>query len=315
MTALPYIDAAAIDRTLETRQLIDRLEMAFRQGCTVPLRHHHHVEGADGSPGGTLLLMPAWVPGGAMGVKAVSVFPGNAARGLPSVVGLYVLFDAATGVPRAILDGVQLTLRRTAAASALAARYLARRDAVSLLMVGAGALAPHLVRAHAAVRPLNRVIIWNRHRERAEALTARLAAEGFGASAADSLETAVREADIVSCATMSKDPLVMGEWLKVGAHLDLVGGYTPAMREADDVAVRRARLFVDTMTGGLKEAGDIVDPIARGVIDATRVEADLFALCRGERPGRRDDREITLFKSVGTALEDLAAADLVMERL
>lgn len=311
---LRVVSAAEIDRALADDVLIERLHEMFKHGCEVPLRHHHHVAGSDGGAGGTLLLMPAWQPGGPLGVKAVSVFPDNPQHGLPSVIGLYLLFDGATGAPRAVLDGVTLTQRRTAAASALAAFFLARKDASELLMVGAGAMAPHLIRAHGVRRAIARVRIWNRHYERAERLAATLLSQGVDAEAVTDLETAARHADIISCATLSHVPLIRGEWLKPGTHLDLVGGYTPEMREADDDAVRHASLFVDTRSGGLKEAGDIVDPIRRGIISEADIKADLHDLCAGRHPGRRSPGEITLFKSVGTALEDLAAAALVMER-
>ncbi|MCW5732430.1 MAG: ornithine cyclodeaminase family protein [Alphaproteobacteria bacterium] len=311
---LPHIEAAQIDRALQGTLLIDRLEAAFRDGAEVPLRHHHHVD-LPGAAGGTLLLMPAWRAGGPLGVKVVSVYPDNPSRGLPSVIGLYLLFDGTTGQPRAVLDGVPLTLHRTAAASALAARFLARTDAATMLMVGAGALAPYLIRAHSLVRPIREVMIWNRNPGRARALAERLAGEGIACRAVGELEAAARRADIVSCATMSSRPLVQGAWLRPGTHLDLVGAYTPKMRETDDEVVRRASLFVDTRQGGTSEAGDIVDPLARGVIAARDILADLYDLCRGRHPGRTAPEEITLFKSVGTALEDLAAADLVMERL
>lgn len=267
-----------------------------------------------------LLLMPAWTKGAGeafVGTKIVSVYPGNAARGLPAVHGSYMLADGTTGAPLAVMDGTALTVWRTAAASALAAGYLARPDASRLAMVGAGALAPHLIRAHAAARPIDHVTIWNRGRARAEALAEGLtgALAGVTITVAADLENAVREADIVSCATLAANPVVEGAWLKPGAHLDLVGGYTPAMREADDAAVTRASLFVDTRAGALKEAGDVVDPIRRGVIAETAVKADLFDLCRGRHAGRTSAEEITLFKSVGTAIEDLAAAMLVWRRL
>jgi ornithine cyclodeaminase len=310
---LRVVAAAEVERLLDDRALIERLAAMFRSGCEVPLRHHHHVATPAGS-GGTLLLMPAWQPGRHLGIKSVTVFPDNAARSLPTVSGLYLLLDGTSGMPLAVIDGVSLTLRRTAAASALAARYLARADAARLLMVGAGALAPHLIRAHAAVRPIRQVALWNRTRAHAEALATKLAGD-FDVAVADDLEAAVRTADVISCATLSRVPLLRGAWLKPGSHLDLVGGFTPEMREADDEAVRRARLFVDTRAGATREAGDIAEPLARGVIAEADIQADLFALSSGAHAGRTAADEITLFKSVGTALEDLAAAALVHERL
>jgi ornithine cyclodeaminase len=223
--------------------------------------------------------------------------------------------SGATGEPLAVMDGRELTAWRTAAASALAARFLAREDAGPLVMIGAGALAAQLVHAHAAVRPLKRVTLWNRTRARADELAVRLGQNGLDITVTTDLETAVRSADIVSCATLSSEPLVRGAWLNAGAHVDLVGGFTPQMREADDTTVSRARVYVDTRAGALKEAGDVVDPIRRGVIAEGDVQGDLFELCRGSAKGRGTTEEITLFKSVGTAIEDLAAAMLVWRRI
>lgn len=311
------IDAEAVHKQLDYTSLVERLRLMFNVGCSLPPRQHYTVPVTDQIPDGTLLLMPAWIPNRHVGIKLVTVFPGNAKFSLPSVIGSYLLLDGRTGMPRAMIDGVALTLRRTAAASALAAGFLARHDAETLLMVGAGALAPHLVAAHAAVRPVRRVLLWNRDLAKAETLQKKLARQLPQASVAATadLEKAARQADIISCATLSKTPLIKGEWLKTGVHVDLVGGFTPEMREADDLAVRKARVFVDTRTGGLKEAGDIVDPIKRGIIREADVLADLFDLCRGKVRGRLLPEEITLFKSVGTALEDLAAAELVVERV
>lgn len=309
------VTAADIARVLTDDDLIVALAEAFRADVTVPARHHHTVArpGADA----TLLLMPAWNGSGErfLGCKIVTVFPDNAAAGLPSVQGSYLLMSGTTGEALAVLDGRELTARRTAAASALAASYLAREDATHLVMVGAGALAPHLVRAHAAVRPIARVTLWNRTRARAVATAFALNAAGIEASIADDLEPAVRDADIVSCATLATEPLIRGAWLKPGAHLDLVGGFTPKMREADDAAVRRARLFVDTRAGATREAGDIVVPLRRRLIAKADIEADLFDLCRGTVKFRRRKKDVTLFKSVGTAIEDLAAAMLVWRGL
>jgi len=305
------LSAEEVARALPYGRLVDALAAMFRSGCEVPLRHHHPVR--TGGAEAMLLLMPAWQVGRHMGVKIVSVYPDNPAKGLPAVIGVYLLFDADTGKPLAALDAPELTVRRTACASALAARFLAREDASNLLVVGAGAMAPHLARAHAAVRPIRKVRIWNRRSEKAEDLAARLRGEGFDAAAAPDLEAAAREADVISCATLSAEPLIRGAWLKPGAHLDLVGAFRPHMRESDDDAVRRARLFCDTRKGALAEAGDLADPIARGVIAASDVVAELAELCRGEKRGRESDDEITLFKSVGTALEDLAAAELALE--
>ncbi|RJF94384.1 ornithine cyclodeaminase family protein [Oleomonas cavernae] len=309
--AFTHVGAEAASSALTYPALIDALGEAFAAGrIEAPLRGHHPIPDGQGHTN-TFLVMPAWEPGAFTGVKLVTVAPGNNARGLDSVIGLYVLFDAVTGAPLLSADGSAITVRRTAAASALAARYLARGDARTLLMVGAGNLSPHLVEAHRAVRPnIERVLVWNRNRDKAAAVAA-----AVGGTVADDLEAAVAGADIVTCATMSTAPLIKGAWLRPGTHVDLVGGFTPAMREVDDTAVTRARLFVDTRAGALHEAGDLADPLGRGVIATSDVVADLAELASGRDPGRRSASEITLFKSVGTALEDLAAAALLYRSL
>ena len=305
------LHAAEVERRLDFPALIERLRDMFRAGCELPTRHHHPVQVPD-APEAILLLMPAWQVGKHIGVKTVTVFPGNGAKGLPAVMGIYTLLDGTTGEPLALIDGRMLTLRRTAAASALAASYLAREDASHHLMIGTGALAPHLIQAHASVRPIRRFSVWGRNAETARSLARSLQAKGIAAEATEDLEAAARAADIVTTATLSAEPVVRGAWLKPGAHLDLVGAYTPKMRETDDDAVRRGRVYVDTRAGAMKEAGDIVQPLASGVLK--EVVGDLFELTRGEVGGRASAGEITVFKSVGTALEDLAAAQLAVER-
>lgn len=292
-------------------KLVEALKLAFRSDAIVPVRHHHAIE-RSGEATATLLLMPAWSGASAepsyLGVKVVTVYPDNAAKALPSVQGVYLLMRGDTGAPLAAIDGQALTLWRTAAASALAATYLAREDARRLVMVGAGALAPYLIEAHASVRPIAEVLVWNRNSVRAEALARALDGRPFSVAAVGDLEAAVRAADIVSCATLSAEPLVRGAWLSPGTHVDLVGAFTPTMREADEEAMRRARVYVDTRAGALKEAGDIVQPLQSGAIREADILGDLFDLCRAKAAGRRSAEEVTLFKSVGTALEDLAAA-------
>jgi ornithine cyclodeaminase len=308
------IDAETIHRLLDFPSLIEALRAMFRDGCEAPHRQHHSI--ASPEPGGTpatLLLMPAWRTGRSLGVKIVTVFPENGRRSLPSVQGAYLLLDAGTGAPTAVLDGTALTLRRTAAASALAAGFLARDDSTVHLMVGTGALAPYLVAAHATVRPIRETRIWGRDHPKAVALAGDLAAAGMAAVAVTDLAAAVLEADIVTCATLAREPLIRGDWLRPGTHLDLVGGYTPEMRETDDAATARARVYIDTATA-LHEAGDIVQPLASGALARDRIAGDLFSLTRGTGVGRLEPGEITLFKSVGTALEDLAAATLAFDR-
>jgi len=315
---LRSISADDIDRALDYPALIDALDEAFRADIVVPPRHHHTIARGGKTADATLLIMPAWhgaaAGDGFIGCKLATIFPDNARVGKPSLYGQYLLLSGDTGEPLAVLDGRVLTAWRTGAASALAARYLARPDAAHLVMIGAGALAPHLVRAHAAVRPIKRVTLWNRSRARAVSTAFALAAGGIETDVTDDLAAAVREADIVSCATLATEPVLKGAWLRAGTHVDLVGSFTPKMREADDRVLGRARLFVDTR-GALKEAGDLVGPLRRKVITPADIKGDLFELCRGTVKGRRSAREITLFKSAGTAIEDFAAAALVWKRL
>lgn len=299
------IDAETAARLLDLPSLIE----ALREGHRAGVAQYGRLLMQDGDD--ALLGMAAWQRGEALGIKLASVFPGNAARGLPTIESVYVLFDGATGAPRAVIDATPLTVRKTAADSALAADYLARRDARTLLMVGAGAQAEWMIAAHRVVRPtLARVLIWNRSRPRAEALAARI-----GADAVYDLAKAAADADVICCATAATGPVLRGAWLRPGVHVDLVGGYTPTMRETDDEAVRRASLFVDTRRYTLHEAGDIAAPLAAGVITESDIRADLFELVRGEVPGRRDAAEITLFKNAGGGHLDLMAARLIEARL
>jgi ornithine cyclodeaminase len=301
-----------VHAALDFPSLVEALRQMFRGQCETPTRHHHEVA-VPGGRSGTLLLMPAWQSGKHLGVKMVTVFPDNARRSIPSVMGTYLLLDGRSGEPLALMDGPALTARRTAAASALAASYLARPDCERLLMVGTGALAPHLVEAHASVRPIRNVLVWGRDPVKAERLAQRLNRRTLKVAATDDLQAAVRGAHVICCATLATEPLLRGHWLPLGVHVDLVGGFTPEMREADDEVIRRARVFVDTRDGAMTEAGDIVQPLRSGLLQESDIAGDLFDLARGARAGRRYHDQITLFKSVGAALEDLAAAQLALE--
>jgi ornithine cyclodeaminase len=266
----------------------------------------------DGNPG-KLLLMPAWQSAGSMGVKIATVFPDNAAQGYPAVFASYILMSAETGVPVAFLDGTEITLRRSAAASALASTYLSRSNSTRLLMVGTGNLAPHLIAAHATARAITDICIWGRRREAAEKLAATFATSSFSVTVSDNLEKAVGHADVISCATLAIDPLVEGRWLLPGQHLDLVGAFKPDMREADSEAVSRADVYVDTRAGVMSEAGEIVQAIKDGSIQASDIKGELRDLVTGSAGGRTSDESITLFKSVGTAVADLVAAELALK--
>ncbi|NTF89254.1 ornithine cyclodeaminase family protein [Agrobacterium rhizogenes] len=292
--------------------LIEAIASMFTGDCVMPVRHHHNME-VPGESDATLLLMPAWLPGSYMGVKMVSVFPDNATRALPAIFGTYLLSSGKTGEMLAVIDGGELTARRTAATSALAARYLARTDVEELLVCGSGRLSLNLIQAHAEGRSLKRIGIWGRDLDKAEHIASQAQALGLNVIAVTDLEAAARSADIISCGTLSSTPLIKGEWLKPGVHLDLVGGFKPDMRETDNAAIRRAEVFVDTRAGAMKEAGDIVQPLRSGVLTEDTIRAELSELVRGTKPGRSNDADITLFKSVGAALEDLAGAILAYE--
>lgn len=309
LTTLPFIDAAQVCRSLPYPALIDALRDAFHEPAMAPRRHVHALHESA-----SLLLMPAWQPGREIGVKLVTVMPDNRSHSLPTVHALYVLMDAANGAPLALMDGESLTLRRTAAVSALASRYLSREDSRTLLLVGSGRLAPEMAVAHCTARAIDRVMVWGRDAARVAAAIARIR-EAVPAhvvlEAECELTEACAQADIVCCATTSTEPLVRAMAVRPGTHVDLVGGFRPNMREADDALIMSASLFVDTCEGALAEAGDLIQPLAAGLIGEDAVRADLSALVRDEHPGRRESDEITLFKSVGTAVADLGAARLV----
>lgn len=305
------LDRAALRRALPWDDLVAALDAMFREGCEAPLRHRHIVPGTGGNET-TMLLMPAWRAGGHTGVKIVHVAPGNTARGEPAVHAVYLLSDAATGAPLALMDGGELTDRRTAAASLLAARHLARPDSTRLLLLGSGKVARALAEGYAARFPIADIAIWSPNAANAARLAHALAEEGLPARAVPTPDPA--GADIVAAATLSTAPLVRGADLRPGTHVDLVGAYRSDMRESDGATLARATLVVDTRAGALAEAGDIVQAIAEGAISEGTIAADLAELCRGTHPGRRDAAEITVFKSVGWAGEDLAAAVLAYRR-
>ncbi len=323
---IPFIDDDFIEAETSFNDLGDLLSREFNNPeVTTPLRHHHDFPNPRAGKDSTLLLMPAWRAGKDLGVKIVTVSPDNGKYDLPSIQGNYLYLDAHKGSVRAIFDAKALTAKRTAAVSALAATYLARQDSDTLLVLGTGALAKNLVLAHAEFRRLKQVYIWGRDFEKANKLVRSLIQslgqnsgsdlefQPFAIEAVPDFEAVVSEADIISTATLSESPLLMGDLLRPGQHLDLVGSYKKNMREADDRCIERSGIFLDTYQGGLKESGDIVIPLKSGILSPADVRADLFELCSGTRPGRTGDDEITLFKSVGHASEDLIAARYYFE--
>ncbi len=321
MRSIPYLDVNQLIEKLPWLALIDAIEKIFISDVIEPLRHQHdiNVPNEANTTTASLLLKPAWIEGEYLGVKQVAIFPGNNALGLPGLNSSYLLSSAKTGEPLLQLDADELTARRTAAASALASRYLSREYSHKLLMIGSGRLAGSLVEAHSEVRPITEIKVWSRNQSSAQRMVDGLVAEGKNASVCTSadLPEQVSAADIISCATMSSQPIVLGKYLSEGTHLDLVGAFTPKMRETDDEAVQKSAVFIDTRAGALSEAGDLTQAADAGNFDPSQVIAELSELCNTQHKGRSQltnpDSQITMFKSVGAGREDLAAAILAYE--
>ncbi len=307
-----FIDRAEAESVLEPKALADYLEQCHRE-AEAAAGDVLLLDPADSSSGASFLCRAAWRGGQALGIKFGPVMPANAGKGLPTVTTLVAVFEGETGQPLAILDGHAITNWKTAADSALGQRLLARADSRRLLIIGAGTLAPYLVRAHLAVRPsLEEVVIFNRGRPRAEALVETLAGHGIQATLAEDLESAVRAADVITTATLSERPLVRGAWLRPGTHLDLVGSYLPNMREADVEAVTAGRLAVDSYDGTIGRCGELIDAFESGRVSRESI-ADLYALCR--QPPARSSEDITVFKNAGGGHLDLMTAEFVTQRL
>ena len=312
-----FIPAEQVHRLLDYPTLVDTLAEAHRgEKPLVDNTQLHHETGKEGERQ-TFLNLPAWLPGRAMGTKMITVMPQNEqAWNLPTVHAVYQLFNGENGEPLAAIDGTAMTLRKTAADSALGAKLLAREDVETLAVLGAGAMAPHLIQAHCAVRPsIRRVSIWNRTLAKAEVIARDLAVDGVTITATDDIEAAVRGAEVISSATSATEPIIMGEWLQPGCHLDLVGSFTPDMRESDDEAVRRSTLFVDSRWFAIHLPGDLAQPVANALISENDIAADLFELCSGGHPGRTGRDEVTFFKNGGGAHLDLFTALHIIDAL
>lgn len=294
---------------LDYKKLIEALREIFKSDYTMPVRHHHFYQTDEGEEN-TLILMPVWNKE-YLGMKKVTVAPANASKNMPSIYAQYILSNSKTGQPLAMMNATELTARRTACTSALAASFLARKDAENLLVVGGGKVAQHLVQAHFAVRKFKKVSVWMRNQDKMEEFVASLKAQGYPAEAVTDLENSAKQADLISCATLSKTAIIKGEWVKPGTHLDMIGSHKPTTRETDDDAIRKSTIFVDSRDGALHETGELALPIADGIITENDVKADIVELVKGIHPGRSSSEEITLFKSAGLAVEDLAAALLV----
>lgn len=298
-----------ISEYLTYPELIGALHEIFLSNYTLPLRHHHFYTNAEGNQN-TLILMPVWNEE-YIGMKQVTVAPGNKEKNLPAVLAQYILSDAKTGQALALMNAAQLTSRRTACTSALASSFLSREDAENLLVVGGGSVAMHLVQAHLAVRKFKKVSIWMRNPDKLAAYAELHRNLGIEVEAVTNLEEAARNADVISCATLAATPVICGEWIKAGTHLDMIGSHKPDTRETDNDAIRKSLIFVDSRMGALHETGELALPIADGIITENDVQADIVELVKGTHQGRKTPEEITLFKSAGLAVEDLAAALLV----
>lgn len=293
--------------------LIEELKKAFISDIKVPSRIHQDYSNPKEGIDSTLLMMPSWVPSEELGIKVLTVSPNNSKYNIPGISAVYLLFDAHKGGIKAVIEAKKLTSMRTAAASALASSYLSRVDSKVMLMIGTGALCEELIRAHSCVRNLEKIYVWGRDKEKALNIVKKLKLE-FNIEAIDRIEDKIGEADIISCATLSKEPLIFGKNIKKGQHYDLVGSFKPDMREVDDELISNVDIFIDSQMAK-KESGDLKTPLENGIISEDSIKADLFELTRKEKNARTSKEQITLFKSVGHALEDLTAAKLVDKNL
>jgi ornithine cyclodeaminase len=293
---LPFFSERRILDLAAPCDLVEALRVAFLKGGQVPPRPHYAL--GENDTDGILLLMPAWQNNGPLGVKVMTYFGTNPDKGLSSFNGYYLLFDGQTGQPAAIFHAAALTRVRTAAVSALASMVLSKPDARRLLLIGTGALAPYMARAHAAVRQFDRIEVWGRSREKAQAI-----ARELGCEIAENLDRAIRAADVITAATSSAEPLVRAGIVAPGTHVDLVGSFTRTMREADESLMQNSRVFLDSWTG-LEESGDLAGLSRERIVS-------LEQLLKDPSQGRRSAEDITVFKAVGTGLSDLAVAELL----
>ena len=293
--------------------VIEALRSTFGGHASAPPRLMFRLDGEKSHD--VFALLPAWSDD-VIGVKALTYLPDNASEDRDVLHANILLFERKSGVPLALVEGRSVTFWRTAAMAALAADYLARRDAARLLVCGTGNLAPYMALAHAAVRPIRAIGIWGRSREKAvrvvEELRSRRA--DLDIRVVEDLEAAALQADVISCVTASRTPIILGEWVQPGTHTDFIGNHERDARECDTELVVKSRVYVDSRVNVLNEAGEILIPISEGRLKEEDVAGELSELCAGTVAGRASDEEVTLFKSVGTALADLAAARLVAQR-
>lgn len=310
---MPYINASEIASGLSYSDMVLALKRAYVMQSGLPERHHYQI-GQEWGIDAQLLIMPAWRPDKYMGVKLISLYPDNPAKCLPNISGLYCLFDGEGGQILATFDAAEITARRTAAKSVLASCYFVKDQFETLLVVGTGKLAAYFIRAYAEVLNPQKILLWGRNQDNAEKIVSELITDIPMLSVATDLEHAAGEADVISTLTTSKEPIIIGKWCKKNCHLDLVGAYRPDMREVDDDAINRASIFVDSFQGALKEAGDIIQPLEQGIISRKDVRAELAELIREDVAPGLYGKDMTIFISVGSAIEDLAAAVQIYEK-
>ncbi len=311
---MKVIEATDVHRVLNFPDLVEAIRATFGKPAGTPRRTLYHLQEDDPFKD-AFAVLPAW-SAEVIGVKAFTYMPSNAPKGRPILHSKILLFDRETGAPLALVDGTSVTYWRTAAVAALAADYLARTDAKRLLVCGTGNLAPYMTLAHASVRSYDDIAIWGRNATNAARVVEAVQTKrpDLRVRVVTDLEAAARAADVISCATASKVPIILGAWVQSGTHTDFIGNHDRQQRETDTELVVNSRVYVDSRANTMNEAGEILLPIAEGRITESHVIGELADLCSGRVGGRQHDDDVTLFKSVGTALSDLAAASLVTQR-
>jgi 1-pyrroline-2-carboxylate reductase [NAD(P)H] len=309
-----YVTAEDVSKALGYDELVTELQSVYSADGMFANRQLFDLTSLNDVQGTCMAVMPAFGPGHDITTKVFTLFPDNRDKGLATITAVILVFDSGDGTLKAVVDGTEVTARRTAAMCALASKFLSREDSETVLVCGAGVLAPHAALAHAAVRKIKNIEIWARRIEAAQETADKVRSErpDLNVSVSQNLPESCANADIVSCQTSASDPIVLGKWIAPGTHLDFVGSHDPNKRECDDEVVRNARIFVDVMETAMREAGDLLIPIANGTIQETDILGDFSDLCRGDVSGRLRDDEITVFKSTGSALADMAAAELAV---
>ena len=312
---MEIINQQQVQQVMAYAPLLQALQQGFAGQATMPRRNVYPLS-PDSDNHDAFAVLPAWNEQ-VIGVKAFTYFPDNEHHGKSSLYSKVMLFSRQHGEPRALVDGTEITLWRTSAVSALAASYLAAQQAKKLVVFGSGKLAPFMIRAHLSVRDYQQVSLVARNTAKAEAILAQLRQEfahcQFEHTSAS--EALIASADTICCATGSHAPLFSGQWLTPGTHIDLIGNHHRDARECDSETIKRSRVYVDSHDNVLNEAGELLIPISEGVFSPEQIQGQLSDLASINRPARQGDNDITLFKSVGTALSDLIAANYVYQQL